>query len=326
MSLTGRNSFNKMKSKKENISAGASKAVGGSVWEERMGGGEMVLQRIRRELDQLSERQQMVAKYILAEYEQAAFFTAARLAEASNVSEATVVRFANRMGYSRYSQLQEDLRDAVRGKLSQMDRLRRTGDLKSHSTMMQTVIRSMQTDIRSIEQTLVNLQEGELREIVGRIARARRVYVAGTHSEYGIACYFASTLCWIRDQVYLLDESHNPTFDAVADGSREDVIVALSFPPYPAATVRLLEAAVNRGVWGVAITDSPQSPIAKRSRYSLFPRDEKLFFADNSAPTVSLLSVILALVSSQDYQGSSARLRNQQRYWEEMGFYHQEKG
>ena len=69
MSLTGRNSFNKMKSKKENISAGASKAVGGSVWEERMGGGEMVLQRIRRELDQLSERQQMVAKYILAEYE-----------------------------------------------------------------------------------------------------------------------------------------------------------------------------------------------------------------------------------------------------------------
>ncbi len=285
----------------------------------------MVLERIRQEMDRLSDRQRMVAQYILAESEEAAFLTAAKLAEASDVSEATVIRFAGHMGYGRYSDLQKDLRAVMRGKLSQADRFRRTGDLKSHSSVMQTVIRSMRADIRSIEQTLVSLHEGELAAAVSWIATARRVYVVGTHSEYGIACYFASTLCWIRDQVHLLDETHHPSFDAMAEIGEEDVMVALSFPPYPAATVRFLEAAVKRGARSLAITDSPLSPLAKRAKCSLYPHDEKLFFADNSAPTVSLLSVILALVSSQDFEGSSARLRSKQKYWEEIGFYHQEK-
>ena len=279
----------------------------------------MLLERIRQEMDRLSNRQRMVAQYILTEYEEAAFLTAAKLAEVSDVSEATVIRFANHMGYDRYSEMQKDLREAMRGKLSQMDRFQRTGDLKNHSSMMQTVIRSMRTDIRSIEQTLVSLHEGELEAVVKWIANSRRVYVVGTHSEYGIACYFASTLCWIRDGVFLIDQTHSPAFDAMADAGGEDVVVALSFPPYPAATVRYLEAATKRGARGVAITDSPLSPLVKRAKYSLYAQDEKLFFADNSAPTISLLSVILALVSSQDYEGSYARLKNKQKYWEEIG-------
>lgn len=286
---------------------------------------DMILERIRHSLDRLSERQRMVAQYILAEYEEAAFLTAAKLAEASDVSEATVIRFANQMGYGRYSDMQSDLRAAMRGKFSQMDRFNRTGDLKNHSTTMQTVIRSMRTDIRSIEQTLVSLHEGELETAVRWISEARRVYVAGTHSEYGIACYLASSLCWIRDEVYLLDESHNPSFDAIGEAGEGDVIVALSFPPYPAATVRFLESATKRGANSIAITDSPLSPLAKRANCSLYAYDEKLFFVDNSAPTVSLLSVLLVLVSRYDYEGSSARLKKKQKYWDEIGLYHQEK-
>ena len=285
----------------------------------------MILERIRQELGRLSERQRMVAQYVLLEYEEAAFLTASKLAENCDVSEATVIRFANHMGYARYSQLQHDLRTEMRGKLSQMDRFRRSGDLKNHSSMMQTVIRSMRTDIRSIEQTLLALDEGALQRAVNWFATARRVYVVGAHSEYGVACYFASTLCWIRDQVYLMDENHNPVFDALAEAEPGDVILALSFPPYPRATVQCLEAAIRRGANSVAITDSPLSPLAKRAACCLYAHDEKLFFADNSAPTISLLSTILALVSSQDFEGSSARLRSKQKYWEEIGFYHQEK-
>jgi DNA-binding MurR/RpiR family transcriptional regulator len=276
-------------------------------------------------MDRFSDRQRMVAQYILTDYDDAAFFTAAKLAEASNVSEATVIRFANRMGYSRYSDMQKDLRLAMRDKLNQMDRFRRSGEQKGHSSMMQRVIRFMRSDMRNIEQTLMSLQEGELAKAVHWIATARKVFVVGSHSEYGIACYFASTLCWIRDQVYLVDEQHSPVFDAMADAGEQDVMVALSFPPYPLATVHYLQAVIRRGARGVAITDSPLSPLAKRAHCCLFSRDEKLSFADNSAPTISLLSVILDLVSGQNFEASSERLRNKQKFWEEIGFYHQEE-
>lgn len=285
----------------------------------------MILERIQKELNKLSSRQRMVAQYILQNTESVDSFTAAQLAEACSVSEATVIRFANHMGYGRYSDMKRDLQDAVRGTLSQMDRFRRTGDLKTYSSMMQTVIRSMRSDIQSIERTLLSVHEQELSRIVEWIATSRRVYVIGTHSEYGIACYFASTLGWIRDRVYLLDATHAPSFDMVADAGPEDVILAMSFPPYPAATVRTLEAVIRRGAHSVAITDSPLSPLAKRAQHSLYAHDEKLFFADNSAPTVSLLSVLLALVSNYDFKGSSAYLRNRQKYWEEIKFYHQEE-
>ena len=284
----------------------------------------LILERIQQEEDRLSIQQKRVAQYILQDCGEAAFMTAAKLAEASGVSEATVIRFANRMGYGRYSQLQEELRMVVRTRLSQTERLHRTGDLRHHSSIMRTAIRSMRTDMHNIEQTLLALAEDSLREVVELLATARRVFVIGTHSEYGIACYFSSTLCWIRDQVYLIDETHSPSFDAVACAGEQDVILALSFPPYPGPTVRVLETAARRGVQSIAITDSPLSPLARRAGHCLYARDEKLFFADNSAPTVSLLSVILALVGSYDYERSSACLKDKQKYWEELGFYHQE--
>ena len=285
----------------------------------------MILERIRQSLSRLSARQRMVAQYILTDYDKAAFMTAEKLAEASDVSQATVVRFANHMGYQRYSELQQDLQNVLQSRLSQTDRLLRTGDLKHHSTMMQTVIRSMHTDIRSIEQTLASIQERDLKRAVEWISNARQVFVAGTHSEYGIACYFASTLCWIRENVFLLDATHNPSFDMLGTASENDVLVAISFPPYPAATVRFLDAAISRGARGIAITNSPLSPLAVRASVSLYTHDEKLFFADNSAPSVSLLSVILALVSSQDFKSSFARLRKKQDYWREIGLYYQEE-
>ena len=284
----------------------------------------MILDRIGREMDRLSGRQKQVAQYILQDCGGAAFMTAAKLAEASGVSEATVIRFANHMGYARYSPLQEELRVVVRGKLSQMERFHRTGDLRHHSSIMRTAIRSMRADMHNIEQTLVSLSEHDLTAVVELLATAGRVYVVGSHSEYGIACYFASTLCWIRDRVYLIDETHSPSFDAMSCAGEGDVIVALSFPPYPVQTVRILETAVRRGVQSVAVTDSPLSPLAKRAQHCLYARDEKLFFADNSAPTVSLLSVLLALVGSYDYERSSSYLKIKQKYWEELGFYHQE--
>ena len=61
----------------------------------------LILERIQQEEDRLSIQQKRVAQYILQDCGEAAFMTAAKLAEASGVSEATVIRFANRMGYGR---------------------------------------------------------------------------------------------------------------------------------------------------------------------------------------------------------------------------------
>ena len=281
----------------------------------------MILDRIRDKMSTLTDSQKRVAQYILSDPEAAASLTAAKLAEASQVSEATVIRFANYMGFIRYSMLRKELKMLLQGTMSQMERLSRGNKQNCQSNMMQQVTHSMRTDIRSIEKTLAGLKEEDLARAVEWLTTARRVYVAGSHSEYGIACYFASTLGWIRDNVCLLDQTHLPTFDSPAQADESDLIVAMSFPPYPAATVRYLQAVRARGGKAIAITDSPLSPLARQADCSFYACDEKLSFADNSAPTVSLLSALLALVSNENPVESSAKLAEKQKYWEELDFY-----
>ena len=54
---------------------------------------------LNERLGGFSKSQRMIADYILANYDKAAFMTAGRLAEVVGVSESTVIRFADALGY-----------------------------------------------------------------------------------------------------------------------------------------------------------------------------------------------------------------------------------
>lgn len=265
-----------------------------------------------------------IAEYIFDNPEIAAYMTVAELAEASRVSDATVVRFARNLGYSRYSELKAALRYVLRSDVRQTDRLRHSGMENRKSELMQTLEKSMHADMQSIEETLKGLKEEDIRIIVRKIATAVRVFVDGSHIEYGLACYFASQLSWIRSDVHLLDATHEPSYDLLSMADEKDVLVAISFPPNPFQTIKMLEAARRRKAYCIAITDSPLSPLAKRADRSLFAKDVKMFFADNSAPVMSLLSALLGLIGNYNYERSMERLNINMKYWDEIGFYYQE--
>ena len=50
--------------------------------------------------NKFSKGQRIIAKYILSNYDKAAFMTAGRLGKIVGVSESTVVRFAAELGYN----------------------------------------------------------------------------------------------------------------------------------------------------------------------------------------------------------------------------------
>lgn len=284
----------------------------------------MIQEQISRAWNDLSNAQRKIAEYVLGNIEDAAFMTAEKLAEACDVSEASVIRFANRLGYERYSELQTELRIGMREKLYQHDRFERSASLKSAGSSVKIAQKSMLSDIKGIEKTMASIKESTLNSVASHIVSARNVYVIGTHSTYGIACYFANTLGWIRDNVFLIDEVHSPTFDRVADSNSADVFVAIGFPPYTSTTVRYIEGARKRGTYCIGITDLPLSPIAMRAHETIYVYDEKLFFDDNLAPTVSVLSALLALIGAYDYEAAKRHLKQRQDYWNEIGFYHKE--
>ena len=70
-----------------------------------------------------SKGQRAIAKFIIENYEKAAYMTAASLGSRTGVSESTVVRFALKLGYEGYPEMQRALQELTRTKLTSVQRM-----------------------------------------------------------------------------------------------------------------------------------------------------------------------------------------------------------
>ncbi|WKB35889.1 hypothetical protein QS257_00130 [Terrilactibacillus sp. S3-3] len=68
-----------------------------------------VYQYIAEKMPQMSKAQLKIARYILENPNVVPFLTVEKLAKMAEVSDATVVRFANYLGYSGYPELQQSM-------------------------------------------------------------------------------------------------------------------------------------------------------------------------------------------------------------------------
>lgn len=98
-----------------------------------------------------SKSQRALANYIVDHCDKAAFLTANKLGEAVGVSESTVVRFAVRLGYEGYPELQRAVQELIRNRLTAVQRLDVTASLLDEQNVLKSVMRE---DIDRISATL----------------------------------------------------------------------------------------------------------------------------------------------------------------------------
>src|SRR5512143_707870 len=94
------------------------------------------LEEFRRRLEDhypdLTKSEQRIASYLLSNHDEAAFLPAAELAERLAVSQATIIRFAQAIGYKSFPELRRCLQEIFRAKVTPASRLsRKLADLKS---------------------------------------------------------------------------------------------------------------------------------------------------------------------------------------------------
>lgn len=70
-----------------------------------------------------SKSQRQIAKYILENFDKAAFMTAAKFGKAVGVSESTVVRFAVDLGYDGYPEMKKAMQEMIRNRLTSVQRI-----------------------------------------------------------------------------------------------------------------------------------------------------------------------------------------------------------
>jgi DNA-binding MurR/RpiR family transcriptional regulator len=227
-----------------------------------------VIEELRRRYDRLTQSQKRIAEYIVEHAEQVAFSTVDQLAAQLEVNPSTIVRFTYRLGLKGFPDLQQRMRQIVRGQLSRASDVTSDPSAAAHLQGM-SYGASLSHDIQNLHRTVAGLSPTDLERAVDRLDRARRVYVVAGLSSYPVAHYFALILDRLRSDVILLSPDDAMSNLRLAEIGASDCMVAFTFPRYAASTYRAVQVAKSAKVDVIAVTDSPISAVGQAAEVVL---------------------------------------------------------
>ncbi|MGA7485451.1 MAG: MurR/RpiR family transcriptional regulator [Xanthobacteraceae bacterium] len=221
-----------------------------------------VIEELRRRYDRLTQSQKRIAEYIVEHPQAVAFSTVDQMAGELDVNPSTIVRFTYRLGLNGFPDLQERMRELVRGQLS------RTGDPINESQVAghlggTSFGASLSHDWQNLHRTIANLDAGAFDQAVNLLARSRRVYVVAGFTTFPVAHYFALVLDRLRTDISLLASNDAFATPRLVEMKPEDCVLAITFPRYARGTHRVAMWAKENKAKVIAVTDSPISALGQ---------------------------------------------------------------
>lgn len=277
-----------------------------------------LMRSIQVKFPRLSKGQKLIAEYILKHYDKAAFMTAAKLGTSVGVSESTVVRFANELGFSGYPKLQKSLQELIKNKLTTVQRIELSNDFITQENALKGVLKA---DMENIRATLDKINHKTFEDIVNSLFKAKKIYIIGLRSSSALAEFLAFYLNLILDNVKVVAYGVSDIFEQMLNVSEEDVVIGIGFPRYTTRTIEALAFAKSRNANVVAITDSLLSPIAAKADYTLIAQSNMASFVDSLVAPLSVINALIIAVGLREKEKISSTFSTLEEIWEEYQVY-----
>lgn len=278
-----------------------------------------ILTTIHNKRETFSKSQKRISDYIMSSYDKAAFLTASKLGKIVNVSESTVVRFAVELGFDGYPSMQKALQEMVRNKLTSVQRIEAVTDRFGSQDVVNMVLHA---DMESIRLTGDGLDRNVLAQVVEAIIDAKNIYIVGVRSSAAIALYMSFYFRNIFENVKLVDASAtSEMIEQMLHVSQGDVVIGISLPRYSTRTIKLMQFARDSGAKVVAVTDSGDSPAAKKAHYVLAAKSNMVSVVDSLVAPMSLVNALIVAISCRREQEVSRIFENLEKIWEEYEVY-----
>ncbi|WGX75037.1 MurR/RpiR family transcriptional regulator [Paraclostridium bifermentans] len=273
---------------------------------------------IQKQYPRLSKGQKLIAQYLISSYDKVAFMTASKLGEEVGVSESTVVRFANALGFSGYPKLQDALQELIKNKLTTVQRVEMNQEYSDDCKILSKVLKS---DIDNIKDTLENLDERMFQQASDKLLNARKIYILGMRSSFSIAQYLGFYLDIILDNVHIIRMDMGDAFEQVVRITEEDVVVAISFPRYSKKSYQVVDYARSKGPHIISMTDSLFAPIATVADTTLLVKSNMASFVDSLVPALSLSNALVVSIGMKEKDDIKEYFDDLEKIWEKFSVY-----
>ncbi|MEM9631532.1 MAG: MurR/RpiR family transcriptional regulator [Pseudomonadota bacterium] len=284
-----------------------------------------ICKQLLRDVDSLPPRLQLAAKYIIDHANDFGLDTIRVTADKIGISANSLVRLANHLGFASYEDLREPFRNSLveqydtAGGDGWIDRLSDSSEFgKSHA---QTV----RNEIDIVKQSLRLLTVEKTEMAVNMLKGARSAYVTATRASYALAYYFHYVGRMALPNLHLIPRHMGSPVDEMISVGKEDVLLAITFPPYSADTISALRLAKRNGTRVILISDSEL--IAPNIEADLFLKvslNSLHHFSCFSGAMVVLECLLYHLVSRGGDE-AQARIASYEALREDFGAYWQAK-
>ncbi len=247
--------------------------------------------------DKLTPTERRIAELVLEDPTLIAFGTVSDLAERADTSRPSIVRFATKLGFEGYTDLQSWIRTQLSLQLtSPSQRIRQK---EGSSSALRSSIEA------SIQETLGSLSDDRLLELATPIVSAEQVWILSGETSMAGAHVLHSGLTMIRPNVHLITE--HSTGRELSGASSKDIVVVFDFARYRRYSITTAKALSELQVPIIAITDGPLSPLVPLSAAWCELKIPAVGPFDSSMPSVIAAELLVAQVVTQ--LGESARMR-----------------
>jgi len=273
-------------------------------------------QRLTERADVLTTTERRIAELVLARPQVVAFGTVADVARASTSGTATVVRFATKLGYDGFSDLQADVRADLTDQLRPAaERIRR-----ERGVDVPVVEAHVEAAVGNVRSTLDEVDDGTLRAVVERLADDRRpVLVLSGAASRGVALQFLGDLEQLRPNCRLVDGNPVDVARSIALAGSGAVVVVLDLRRYERWVLDALQWARDADGWVVALTDSVLSPLTSMADCSFVVAAASTGPFDSHVGTLALLDLFVVEVAAARRSAATERVDLLEAAWGSAG-------
>jgi DNA-binding MurR/RpiR family transcriptional regulator len=272
---------------------------------------------IQTKYPSLPENQQRVADFLLHHQREVPFLSIVDVEKRCGTSKATVVRLAQSLGFTGYSQLRRSLREGVQQQFQLKDRF----PLLSETNREGALALVAHQDVKNINQTINNLDKGTFRAVGSMILNASHVYTLGL----GISSLMSQILAYSLNQVAVkaspFVHDYETFVEQMAFVNTSDILIAFSFPPYSRETVDAVKTAYEKGIQVVAITDKMTSPVTFYSKKVIPIRSQNLLFTNSFSAISVVINALATEVAVRNKRKALRMTKEIDQKLEETGHY-----
>ncbi|MGC9400111.1 MAG: MurR/RpiR family transcriptional regulator [Anaerolineae bacterium] len=259
----------------------------------------MFEERIRDAYTSLTPGFRKIADFITDHTLDAAFLTTTELARRVGVDQATVVRFAQSIGYSGYRELSQEIEAYVLQKVTAG--YRKAAEAKTEMQVIEGLAENSEQMLRECLAT-----EGEkIADAVHLLQEASHIWIAAEFVMYHLAEYAAHVLRSLNIPATAVHPTTQMSGTVLARMEADDALLAFTLYFPHVDTGHLVRMAREQGLHTINITDYSNGLAAREAEITIKTSTASPLLLPSVGPAFNILQIMIAAVIAQRSEHSA---------------------